>query len=145
MYFEAAPSGSSLAWNFTTWQADVVLIALGTNDNPGSAQQAAFQAAYTGFLTSLRTYYPNAYILCTEPVPTWMTATCGTYISNVVNAFADPKVIYIPVRNTPIAAGFPLQDDEFAMDHTHPLVATHTKIANAMKAWIDTNVTGLGW
>lgn len=59
-YFENAPSGASLTWNFASWQPDVVVIALGTNDNPNPAIQADFQNAYTGFLTSLRTFYPNA-------------------------------------------------------------------------------------
>lgn len=140
MYFETVPSGASLTWNFASWQADVVVIALGTNDNPGAPDQAAFQAAYTGFLTTLRSYYPNAYILCTEPVPTWMTTTVGSYISGVVTAFADAKVLYVPVRNPPISADFPLSASDFAADNTHPVVSAHVKIANGIKSWIDANI-----
>jgi hypothetical protein len=145
MYFEQAPSGSSLTWNFSSWQADVVIVALGTNDfdptlSPSSPDPAAFKAAYSDFLTSLRTYYQNAYILCTEPLPSWVSSNAGVYISAVVAAKADAKIKYIAVNNPPIAAGFPLQANEYAGDNTHPLVASHTKFANALKAWIDANI-----
>jgi lysophospholipase L1-like esterase len=94
MYYES--SGAGTAWNFASWQADVVVVALGTNDfsagDPGSAN---FKTAYLGFLTSLRTYYPGAYILCTEPIPAWVSANAGTYIQEVVTAKSDTKDFYV--------------------------------------------------
>lgn len=146
MYFEAAPGAGSLTWNFSSWQADVVMIALGTNDfSQGVPDETAFKTAYSDFLTALRSYYPNAYIFCTQPLPAWVPATAGTFISDVVAAKSDAKIIYIPINNPAIAAGFPLTNAEYADDTTHPLNAAHLKLANALKAWIDTNVPGLGW
>ncbi|MCE5299510.1 MAG: GDSL-type esterase/lipase family protein [Spirochaetia bacterium] len=152
MYFETAPSGSSLTWNFADWQAQIVVIALGTNDNSAGASQTEFQNAYSAFIDTLRGYYPNAYILCTEPIPTWVGTTTGTYISNVVAAkSSDTRIKYVPLRN-PAAAGFPLVNTEFANDTTHPMVDAHTKAAQAIYDYITNDAamitdltTNLGW
>ena len=139
VFWESTPTVSPV-WDFTSWQADVVVIALGTNDfSAGTPDETAFKAAYSGFLTDVRTYYPNAYILCTEPVPSWVGTTAGVYISAVVTGKADSKILYVPLRN-PAAAGFPLSAAEYANDNTHPLEAAHTKIAAALKTWMDANI-----
>ncbi len=153
--WEAAPTGSSPQWNFATWQADVVVIALGTNDfdptlSPSVPDQTAFESTYSAFLTTLRGYYPNAYILCTQPIPqvysTWVPALAGTYISNVVAAKGDPKIKYVNFNNPPINSDFPLPASDYAGDNTHPIVSAHTKVANALKTWMDANIAGgLGW
>jgi lysophospholipase L1-like esterase len=146
MNFEAAPAVSSQKWNFSSWQADVVVLALGTNDfSAGVPDQTAFEDAYSSFLTDVRADYPNAYILCTEPVPSWVNVAAGQYISQVVTNKADAKMFYVPLNN-PAAAGFPLLTTEYAGDNTHPLIAAHTKIALALKTWIDANIAAqLGW
>ncbi|MCX8125419.1 MAG: GDSL-type esterase/lipase family protein [Spirochaetes bacterium] len=147
VFFEMTPTPTTPDWNFSGWQADVVVIALGTNDfSSGTPDKTAFQNAYSNFLTTLRSYYPNAFILCTEPIPSWMGKTAGDYINEVVTNKNDPKIFYVPINNPPIASGFPLQSSEYAGDNTHPTVAAHEKIANALKGWIDANIKDdLGW
>lgn len=61
------------AWDFSSYQADVVIINLGTNDignaGGGNPNMPVFTAenyknAYKNFATALRGKYPNAHILC---------------------------------------------------------------------------------
>jgi hypothetical protein len=144
-YWETNPaSPQGPVWNPATWQPDVIVIALGTNDSSqGTPDKTLFQAAYTNFLTTLRTDYPNAHIICTEPIPTWEGATqistTGTYISEVVTNKADAAIHYMAFNNPPLT-GFPLTSTEYANDSTHPLVSAHTKVANALVAWINANI-----
>lgn len=56
-------------WDFS-WQPDVVVINLGTNDfsTDGDPPQDVFVPAYVGFLGHLRDVYPDAFILAVAPV-----------------------------------------------------------------------------
>jgi lysophospholipase L1-like esterase len=151
--FEQAPTGTSVKYDFTQWQADVVVIAIGTNDfsyllntSPDpTVFKNGFEAAYENLISIVRGHYPNAYILCTDPVPSlWVPAAAGTYIGDVVSyensTMSDALVYHVPL-NTITAAGLPLIAAEYAMNqNTHPLEAGHTKIANALKMWIDANI-----
>ena len=57
------------AWDFS-WQPDVVVINLGTNDfsTGGDPPEDVFVPAYVAFLTHLRDVYPDAFILPVAPV-----------------------------------------------------------------------------
>ena len=56
-------------WDFRQWQADVVLVYLGTNDfHLGNPTTAAFEQGYIDLLTLLRWKYPRALVLCIVPV-----------------------------------------------------------------------------
>ncbi|CAJ1336834.1 unnamed protein product [Effrenium voratum] len=56
-------------WDFQLWQADVVLVYLGTNDfHLGSPSGAEFQSAYVEFLMLVRSKYPQAMVLCIVPL-----------------------------------------------------------------------------
>jgi len=144
--FQMTPTPAP-TYDFSSWQPDVVVIALGTNDfSSGTPDKTSFQTTYSDFLTSLRTYYPNAFILCTEPIPSWMGATAGQYIQEVVNNKSDSRIFYIAINNPPITSDFPLPTTDYSGDNTHPIVSAHTKVANALKQWIDDNIKDdLGW
>lgn len=73
-------------------------------------------------------------------MPSWIGTTVGTYINNVVTAFNDPKVLYVPLRNPAISADFPLPPSDYAADNTHPIVSAQAKIASGLKSWIDANI-----
>lgn len=67
----ADPNDSLTTWDFSRYQADVVVIALGTNDfsdgdkpDPRPAPQAdEFKSQYVNFLITVREKYPDARIL----------------------------------------------------------------------------------
>ncbi len=76
----ANPADSSSKWNFYQYQPDVVIVNLMQNDQALINQEKHPQflrrfgkqrpspdtiiSRYTNFISKLRTYYPNAYILC---------------------------------------------------------------------------------
>jgi len=141
VFFEMTPTPSSPKWNFNSWQADVVVIALGTNDfSAGVPDENGFKTAYSDFLTALRGYYPNAYILCTEPIPSWVSTYAGQWIQAVVNGKGDSRIFYVPINNPPSPPYTPLQSSDYAGDNTHPIITGHTKIATVLYNWIMTNL-----
>lgn len=91
-------------WDFS-WQPDVVVINLGTNDfsTDGDPPQDVFVPAYAGFLGHLRDVYPDAFILAVAPVLFGDEATMvAGYLQSAVDqrhavgdldvAFADVNV-----------------------------------------------------
>ena len=54
-------------WNFASWQADIVFVGIGHNDQFNGGP-ATFTANYRTFLTNLETKYPNAHIFCSVPL-----------------------------------------------------------------------------
>ena len=71
-------------WNFSKWQPDVVVIALGTNDTNGqwntsasSLTTTAFEAAYLDLVNYIEAQCPSAQIFCMEPIPAWCMAYDG--------------------------------------------------------------------
>jgi lysophospholipase L1-like esterase len=156
-YKETLYNFSTPAWNFSNWQPDAVVIALGTNDtnsqwdttSPGSTTTTAFEAAYLNLITYIEAQYPSAQILCMEPIPQWVMQYDGagtgsvpgqTYISQVVAAMADPRVHYLQVNSS---YGTPLLTSGYYEDGTtHPTIAGDTIVANQLSQQIKTI---MGW
>jgi hypothetical protein len=140
-YERALPNRSDSAWDFQKWQADAVVINLGTNDfstnqDPTKEQ---FEGAYTALIKKIRSKYANAWILCTNG--TMLTGTDLTtvrgYIQNVVttlSAAGDAKLKSFEL--TPQAAA-----DGYGCDY-HPSKATHVKMADQLTAVLKST---LGW
>lgn len=134
------------AWDFSFWMPDVVVIALGTNDFwNGAPDESAFETAYSDLVDYVRGKYPNAYIFCTEPIPSWVGAIARTYISNVVaakNTAGDAGIYWMAV-NSPSAL---LSAADYIGDYTHPTPAGHTIVANYMYASMHATLNPLnGW
>lgn len=66
VYDTTFPDDRKHPWSFE-WQADAVIVNLGTNDFSGMTDPTdpLFTDTYTSFLAHLRSVYPNAFILCT--------------------------------------------------------------------------------
>ncbi len=69
---------SSADWDFSTWQPDVVVILLGTNDfstplavgeeySTREELQEAYATSYRKFITNIRLQYPGVSIICAAP------------------------------------------------------------------------------
>ncbi len=148
---------STPQWNFSQWQPDAVVIALGTNDTNGqwdtsaaSLTTTAFETAYQNLITFIETQYPSAQVFCMEPIPAWCMQYDGagvggsytgqTYIKTVVANMADPRVHYLQVNSS---YNVPLLTSGYYEDGTtHPTIAGDTLVANQLSQQIKTI---MGW
>ncbi|HEX8632179.1 MAG TPA: GDSL-type esterase/lipase family protein, partial [Catenuloplanes sp.] len=62
-YFLTNGTLGTAAWDFSRYQAEAVVINLGTNDRSHGVAAADFQAKYTTFLRDVRARYPRAALL----------------------------------------------------------------------------------
>ncbi|MDA3867270.1 MAG: GDSL-type esterase/lipase family protein [Salinivirgaceae bacterium] len=95
------PFPANNIWDFTKYVPDFVVVALGTNDygfgfGDGTISTSTFNSGYEDLITSIRTEYPNADIICTNS-PMISDPKLGNSISEVVTTFntaGDNKVYY---------------------------------------------------
>ena len=122
-------------WDFSQWQADVVVINLGQNDswlinnmpNPPNTEQRI--ESYFNFIRSIREKYNNAKIVCT--LGNMGASRSGSewpeYIANAVDKhnveLNDNKVFYVPMtyKNT----------------DGHPTVSEHQEMADVLIPFIE--------
>ncbi|KAF2764153.1 hypothetical protein EJ03DRAFT_321736 [Teratosphaeria nubilosa] len=121
------PGDIKTTWEFSTWQPQVVVINLGTNDFSQSVPDAlAFEDAYRRLVAQVREKYPNALIFCalgplmsdTYPVGQKALSTARKYIRSVVKSSRDAKVFFIefPMQGTEVGCGYhPNVDTQAAM------------------------------
>ncbi|HYP77900.1 MAG TPA: SGNH/GDSL hydrolase family protein [Polyangiaceae bacterium] len=137
-YDRILPNRADSTWDYARFQADAVVINLGTNDlsTNSDPDQATFEAAYKKLLERVRHNYPNAHILCTNGPMLSGTDLVNVrkYLQNAVTALADPKISTFEV---------PTQDgsDGFGCD-SHPSLERHKKVAATVTAALK---TALGW
>ena len=87
-------------WDFSSWQADVVTINLGTNDFAfGNPTQEEFRNGYRSFLQQVRSKYPNALIAAIEPIQHSCNGEAYPLLTGIVNGLEqavidlnDPKI-----------------------------------------------------
>jgi lysophospholipase L1-like esterase len=139
LYPRTLPQDPQSRWDFAQWQADAVVINLGTNDfsTDGDPSDREFSDAYRALLEQLRMHYPDAWIICLEPTLLGGTDldTVSMYIDGVVserNAAGDERVV---------ASALQFSVDGFGCDY-HPSLATHRSMANALTAELQRII---GW
>jgi lysophospholipase L1-like esterase len=140
---ENAPTDVTL-WKFDSWQPDVFVLALGTNDFSDQyphIDESAYVPKYQGFLQKLRGYYPRSEIFCLAPFkPGAPWDEARTYISKSVMTLGDAHVHAIdPVAPEPWTV-YPA--DFVNGDPFHPNLAGHEKIARKLEGVIR---PVLGW
>ncbi|MEZ4231632.1 MAG: SGNH/GDSL hydrolase family protein [Polyangiaceae bacterium] len=135
----ALPTQGSSSWDFTSWQPDVVLINLGTNDfsTDGDPSESLFVGEYVGLLETLRGDYPSALILCTVAPKLFGNdqAQAETYIASAVaqrNGAGDSLVKQVDVSTT--STGFGCD--------WHPSLATHRAMSERLVTLLKDE---LGW
>jgi lysophospholipase L1-like esterase len=128
-YFENTLMGASAPapkWDFSAWIPDLVVIALGTNDFSTTVKpsEAQYAGGYQEFLRKIRTWYPQAVILClTYAVDGFQ----GKYVDTLVNQVSrlgDAKLYH--AHMPPLDA-----NSELGCDY-HPNVAGQQKYADAL-------------
>lgn len=125
------------AWDFS-WQPDVVVVNLGTNDfsTGDDPPEELYVGEYVDFLTHLRTVYPDAYQLILAP-SLWgdEVALVAGYLESVVDqrhAAGDPDVGFADINVQWIGAGC----------DGHPSAATHEAMATRLTEELQAR---LGW
>jgi lysophospholipase L1-like esterase len=89
------PDSEASDWDFARWQADAVVINLGTNDFArGIPDSLAFTKAYLGFVKELRNHYPESHIfLLSGPMLTGQRLQkLQSYLKGIASALDDTKV-----------------------------------------------------
>ena len=145
IYDRIIPDQPRPLWDLSRYVPDVVVINLGTNDldyTKAPADEAAFKAAYTNFVTRIRGTYPNARIVCLVGVmlndwyprgaKAWTNAQA--WVSAVVQDFnsrGDAQVYYLKIDP---------QDSPYGEDW-HPTIATHQQMADKLTPFVR-SITG---
>lgn len=108
-------------WNFS-YQANAVVINLGTNDGSHGVTNAMFQAAYIDLFRQIRAKYPQAAIFGLNLKQRFVAQLQAAVADR--NAAGDAKVFYIDTNGWTTAADL--------NDSVHPSDAGHRKIAGLL-------------
>ncbi|MGC4094479.1 MAG: SGNH/GDSL hydrolase family protein [Polyangiaceae bacterium] len=137
-YERTLPARADSRWDFSQWQAQAVVVNLGTNDfsTQEDPTPAEFEAAYKALLARIRTNYPEATILLTNgPMLGGADLTLvRTSLQNIVTSLNDPKIKAFELAPTAEADGWGCD--------WHPSLATHRKMADQLTAVLK---TALAW
>ncbi len=120
--------GANVKWDFTARKADVVIIALGTNDTANSDLVDYKDKAYK-MLQLVRAKNPNAYIIWAYEI---MTTTNKDILMQVCNELDDGKIFY---------HAMPLMDKQNPGDAGHPSMASHIAASEGLSELIG-DITG---
>ncbi len=130
----------SVAWDFSKFQPEVVVINLGTNDDSyvqGDSDKAAeYTAAYVEFLKKVREKNPDARIFC----------TVGIMGTRIYTAVEDAYIEYMNETGDENVSVFMFDPQNSAEDGLaadwHPTEKTHQKASEKLAAEIK---TVMGW
>ncbi|MVT41472.1 hypothetical protein GO495_12820 [Chitinophaga oryziterrae] len=127
---------SSPAWDFTRYTPDLIVINLGTNDNPSVISDSVFQKGYISFLTNIRTKFPQAEIFVLRTfLGLWASPTSAAVSAR--NAAGDSRVHYINTQ------GWLAQNtSDYLPDNLHPSVSGHIKAANLLQPILAPYING---
>ncbi|ASQ97940.1 hydrolase [Streptomyces sp. 11-1-2] len=114
------PNAATPDWDFSRYQANAVVINLGTNDVGRGVSSAQFQASYTSLLRKVRTAYPNAWIFALRT----FSGRFGTETKAAVTTSGDAKVSYVDTT------GWLAADD--LSDSVHPNDKGHRTITDRL-------------
>jgi len=131
------PAGTTASWDFARYAPRVVVVNLGTNDNPAETSAASFQAAYTAFLATIRSKFPQAEIFALRTfVGVWEAPTRAAV--NTRAAAGDTRVHFVNTAGWLTAN----TSDYLPNDNTHPSEAGHQKAGQLLKEVIAPYVGG---
>jgi hypothetical protein len=131
LYPRAIPTEAGSTWDFS-FQAEAVVINLGTNDFSSTVDQGRFETAYADLIRLVRSSHPAAAIYCVGG--DFLNATATTYIGNAITALGDPNVHLLELPGV-------LDSEGWGCDY-HPSAASHERIGGALA---DRLRTDLGW
>ena len=121
---------NSPAWDFNRYQADQVVINIGTNDSTTGVSDSTFQNTYTTFLQNVRAKYPNAEIYVLRTFGGYKVSPTQAAVNARISA-GDTKVHYVDTTGW-VTTG------DFDSDNLHPNMNGHIKIANRLQSILGT-------
>lgn len=131
LYARTLPTIDGSSWDFSTWQPDVVVINLGTNDFSSGDPGTPFRTTYLDFVRSLRQKYPSTFfVLSIGPMLDGANLTAArTHLQAVISTRSgegDKRMSYLE---------FPVQQqaDGYGCDW-HPSAKTNAKMAVLLEA-----------
>ena len=116
------PNASTPAWDFSRYQANAVVINLGTNDVGHGVNSTQFQSAYSSLLRKVRAAYPQAWIFALETFR-------GRYVPQTEAAVraatvgGDSRVSFVDTTGW-LGSG-DLSDSVHPNDQGHRVIADH--------------------
>lgn len=113
-------AGSPL-WDFSRYQADAVVINLGTNDVGHGVSSTTFQTVYTQLLRDIRSRYPRAAILALQTFTKRYAAQTQAAVQSVTAA-GDRNTFFVTTDGWIPAGG--LSDNVHPNDTGHAAIAT---------------------
>ena len=127
-------------WDFSRYQADAVVINLGTNDYYNGITDGTFQTTYISFIQAIRAKYPHAVLLILRTFGGFKASPTQAAVSTV-NAAGDNSVYYIDTTGWLTAA-------DYVSDGIHPSDAGQAKVAQRLAPLLTYNnmpPVGSGW
>ncbi|WP_338874684.1 SGNH/GDSL hydrolase family protein [Spirosoma sp. SC4-14] len=120
--------GNYVNWNFNQYVPDVVSICLGQND--GIQDSTAFCSAYIKFITTIRSHYPNAYIVCVA------SPMANALLAPVLKKYLTSIVQYANARRMPNVGLFFFSQRYHGGCGDHPTLAEHALMAQELTAFL---------
>jgi lysophospholipase L1-like esterase len=120
-FLKTGLAASSPDWNFSRYQANAVVINLGTNDVGHGVSGAQFQGAYVTLLRNVRAKYPNATIFALETFRKRYVAETQAAVA----AVGDPRVRFVNTEGW-------ITEATDTVDNVHPNDTGHRKIADRL-------------
>lgn len=124
-------AGSPL-WDFSRYQADAVVINLGTNDVGHGVSTTTFQTVYTRLLRDVRAKYPRAAILALQTFTKRYSAQTQAAVQ-AVTAAGDRNTFFVPTDGWLPAGGL--------SDNVHPNDAGHRAVAARLAPIVAARLT----
>jgi lysophospholipase L1-like esterase len=130
---QTLPFSSTAKWDFSRWQADVVVVNLGTNDSGAKViDEEKWGKAYREFIASIRKAYPQAHIFLTIGSmghgPQGVIPQYNTKLVAALAAEGETKVHAVAIAN---------QDQRNGIGADwHPSIKTHQLMADQIAAEI---------
>ena len=125
--------GADKPLDTSDWQADAVVVNLGTNDDSGiradsSIDVQVFETAVYDFLKKIRGYYPKAHILWVYGMLGYgITANISRAVTKYMDETNDSNVAYLTLPNT--------LEDEYG-SRMHPGLKSHEKAAKMISDYL---------
>jgi lysophospholipase L1-like esterase len=131
LYEDVIPTETDGSYDFS-YQAEAVVINLGTNDFSATVDQTSFESAYTDLILLVRSHHPDAEIYCAGG--SFINSTAAMYIQNAIYASNDSHTQLLELSAVEPSEGWGCD--------WHPSEATHARwggvVADRLKA-------DLGW
>jgi lysophospholipase L1-like esterase len=136
-FLKLNPNAATPDWDFGRYQADAVVINLGTNDVGHGVSTTQFQTSYTNLLREVRAKYARAVIFALETFTKRYAAQTQAAVQTL-NGGGDAGVVYVNTEGWLAAAD--LSDSVHPNDTGHRVITDH--LAPIISARLDGSTGG---